>query len=143
MFRIITAGLLLLGFATSAEAGSTSVNCGTNQNSVTCIMRIYGFPSGDPVYVVSVNVVRSVANARTTARVIATDCNSQIELRSSTPLGGGAGGPLTTFNWPTALENAGARCVQVHLTQCTQPLGEAVACTAVINAAQSTATVRW
>ena len=143
MLRIITAGLLLLGLPGLAQAGSASSNCWPNQTSVTCAMPIFDVPSGDPVYVVSVNVVRSVANARTTARVIVTDCNSRIEPRSSTPLGGGPGGQLTTFNWPTALENTSARCVQVHLTQCTQPTGEYVACTAVINAAQSTATVRW
>jgi hypothetical protein len=143
MFRIITAVLLLLGFAGSAQAGSASANCQPNQNSVTCIMGIFDVPRGDPVYVVSVNVVRSVPNARTTARVIVTDCNTRMEPRGSMPLGGGAGGPLATFNWPTALENTSARCVQVHLTQCTQPTGEYVACTAVINAAQSSATVRW
>ena len=143
MFRIITAGLLLLALPGSAEAGSASSNCQPNQTSVTCVVRIFDVPAGDPVYVVSVNVVRIVANARTTARVIVTDCNTRIESRSSTPLGGGAGGPLTTFNWPTALENAHPRCVQVHLTQCTQPTGEYVACTSVINGAQSMATVRW
>jgi hypothetical protein len=143
MFRIIAAGCLLLGFAASARAGSASTNCVANQNSVSCEMQMYNIPSGDPVYVVSVNVVRSVANARTTARVIATDCNTRIEPRSSTPLGGGSGGTLTSFNWPTALETAWRRCVQVHLEQCSRLTGEVVPCISVINAAQTSATVRW
>ena len=118
--------------------------CAQEGPNVICRMQIHNFPrTGDPVYVVSVNVVRTVPSSRVTARVRATDCGVTGEQRNYMPLGTGPGGVVAQFNWPVALLETRRRCVEIEMAECRSITDEMVYCGAVINHLQSRGSVRW
>jgi hypothetical protein len=138
--------LAILACLISAPAGAQGYTqmCGQERGNVVCRVQILNFPrSGDPVFVVSANVVRTVADARVTARVFATDCGMMRELRNTMSLGTAPGGALAQFNWPVALQERPRRCVEIEMSDCRSITDAAVYCGAVINHMQSRGSVRW
>ena len=130
--------------AAPAGAQGYSQMCGQERGNVVCRVQIHSFPrTGDPVFVVSVNLVRTVADTRVTARVFATDCGTMREQRNAMALGTSPGGMVAQFNWPVALQERPRRCVEVEMAECRSITDQAVYCGAVINQMQSRGSVRW
>ena len=108
--------LLLLAAAPAAQATATGT-CMVQQASFTlrCWVPLGAATQfrGDPVFVVSATTRRVVERTNVTVDVIATDCAHRQEQRATVKMGPGNTAQLTQFNWPTALQDAPRRCVEV------------------------------
>lgn len=144
MKRLAFLAALACTLAAPAGAQAYTSMCAQERFNVICRVQILNFPRmGDPVYVVSVNVVRTVASSRVTALVRATDCGVKSEQRNYMTLGTSAGGVVAQFNWPVAMLDTPRRCIEIEMSECRTITDEAVMCGAVISHLQSRASVRF
>jgi hypothetical protein len=128
----------------AARAQGNTEMCVQESGNVICRVQMLNFPrTGDPVFIVSVNLVRSVPTSRVSARVFATDCGTMREQRNFMTLGVSAGGVLAQFNWPVALQQRPRRCVEIEMAECRSVTDQPVYCAAVINQMQSRGSVQW
>lgn len=140
---ILLAGMACLA-APSLHAQSATHMCVQESFEVICRVQATPIPQvGDPLYVVSASIVRTVPGTSVSVITRATDCGTRKEQRNLAGMGAQGSGQVAQFNWPVALQDTRRRCVEIQMTACRRADGGAVGCGAVVSWRESRVSVRW
>lgn len=138
--------LMMLALASPAQSAATGT-CIIQQSSFSlrCWVPLGAATQfrGDPVFRVSATTRRLVEGTNVTVDVVATDCARRREHRATVNMGPGNTASLMQFNWPTALQDAPRRCVEVLFNQCLTAQDGRARCSQVLSSSGSTAGVFW